>query len=97
MSEPHCEFCESPPTRIHLPTYGPVEYGCSLSCDRHRHWVRRLIVLDLGSGYTREIPGCMSCDGPVTADRLPPGWAAPVCHRCLPRPEPLPIAKEGPR
>lgn len=88
---PNCEFCDSAPTRIHIPQYGPVVYGARLSCDRHRHWVRRLIVLDLGSGYTRELPGCTECDGPVTPDRLPPAYATPVCHECLPPPPPLRI------
>lgn len=92
MKEPHCEFCDEPPQWIHIPTYGPVEYGCRLSCNAHRGKVRRLVGLDLGSGYTRELRGCLECEGPVTPDRLPPGWAHPICHKCLPPPEPLPIA-----
>jgi len=30
--EMHCEFCGEPPTRIHLPTYGPL--GCALGYGR---------------------------------------------------------------
>ena len=33
---------------------------------------------------------------PTLEALLPPGWAAPVCHDCLPRPEPLPVC-DAPR
>lgn len=93
QSDPHCEFCEEPATWIAVPQACQPQYGCRLSCDRHRHWVRRLITMDVGSGvYVREYNGCDLCEGPVTADRLPPAYAVPVCHRCLPPPEPLPVA-----
>lgn len=93
MSEPHCEFCEADALWIHIPTYGPVNYGCRLSCHAHRRKVRRLIYLDLGHGFTREVRGCVECFGPVPVDRLPPAYANPICHKCLPPPEPLPIAR----
>lgn len=46
----HCEFCESPPTREHRPVSEGCRaiYGIRYSCDRHRHWVKRLTTMDLG-------------------------------------------------
>lgn len=46
----NCEFCENPPTVRHEPVSAAVAaaWGHRYSCDRHRHWVRRLAHLDLG-------------------------------------------------
>lgn len=70
MSE-HCEFCDAYATTIHIPTYGNRPEYYRLSCPKHRISVRRLVVLDLGSGYTREYPGCSVRERPRVGTAFP--------------------------
>lgn len=47
----HCEFCAAPPVRVIAPKMDALRsvYGSRLACERHLHWVRRLLHLDLGN------------------------------------------------